>query len=381
MLERIQPLNRLVNEMLDKFPDSDWNDESVVWLDPAMGGGQFVKECEDRLQRRGLSNADIFRRVIGFEYSLALVDLAVNMHKLVGNYQKVPYKKYFSSSISELGLDKSMKFNIVGNPPYNSSSGGPHGTGGDNILYRRFSDKSLEIVAKTGGVCALVNLKGIIRYLENKKTDKDYVESHGLKNIDYINLMTDGDWKYDTCYFVIDTKSTKDTTQFDASDRIVTNMFSTVDNFKYVLVDGVANPNPKRNCSRQKVSGIINHNSDTISPTYGDIDSGAAIYGPKLISNLYGRKSSWHVTADPSCIGGYTFLFDTVENADKFKLFLGNNKGLEYFREKMNEQKGVVKVCRYLKKFDLSQITTGYEYPKEWNLTPEDIKKIEETIK
>lgn len=135
MLERIKPIPDLVNEMLDQLPADVWTSNRTTFFDPAIGGGQFVSEIERRLQAHGHSDANIQKRVFGFEYSSALIDLAVNMNKLVGQYAKKPYDKY-------LELDNSMKFDvIVGNPPFQKS---------DNdakrwTLWHQFVKKSFEL--------------------------------------------------------------------------------------------------------------------------------------------------------------------------------------------------------------------------------------------
>jgi hypothetical protein len=268
-------------------------------------------------------------------------------------------------------MDVKMKFDVViGNPPYNSSSGGPHGTGGNNRLYRTFVEFALTICQ---GTVALVTPKGVLKHMDSLKITPLYV-----------NLMSNKIWKYDTCYFIVNTQlqSTNIITKIDAPDSIMVKMFSRNDTFNLKLVDGKSNPIPKRLANTNKIRGIIDHMSAAL-PTfkYGQIVSSVADYGPKLISNLYGRKASWAVTDEPSCVPGFTFMFDSIDNANKFYLFLSHNKALEYFRITMNETKGVVKVCRYLKKFDLSQIITGYEYPVEYGLTQEEIDYIEATVK
>ena len=93
MLERIKDIKELVNEILDSLPKSVWSSDSTTFFDPAIGGGQFVAEIERRLRSHGHSDKNIRNRVYGFEYSTALVDLAVNMNKLVGKYSVYDYRK------------------------------------------------------------------------------------------------------------------------------------------------------------------------------------------------------------------------------------------------------------------------------------------------
>lgn len=112
MLERIKPIDNLVNEALDRLPESVWISDSVTFFDPAMGGGQFVSAIERRLRDYGHSDQNISQRVFGHEYNQALVDLAVNMYNLVGQYSKMSYDDLFKSK------KKLTHGVVVGNPPY-----------------------------------------------------------------------------------------------------------------------------------------------------------------------------------------------------------------------------------------------------------------------
>lgn len=146
MLERIKDIKDLVNEMLDALPKTVWTSDSTTFFDPAIGGGQFVAEIERRLRANGHSDKNIRSRVFGFEYSTALVDLAVNMNKLVGQYAKKPYDKF-------LELDNTMKFDvIVGNPPYQGNNDIGTTQPKSHNLWSKFADKSIELIKDNGFV-------------------------------------------------------------------------------------------------------------------------------------------------------------------------------------------------------------------------------------
>lgn len=136
MLSRIKfEIDPLVNEMLDQLPVHVWTSDSTTFFDPAIGGGQFVKEIECRLLRYGHSKANVRKRVFGLEESNLHIRYAVNKHKLVGQYACKPYEKF-------LELDSSVKFDvIVGNPPFqNSNSDAKRWT-----LWEQFVNKAFEL--------------------------------------------------------------------------------------------------------------------------------------------------------------------------------------------------------------------------------------------
>ena len=106
MLSRMKfEIEELVNEMLDHLPDSVWTSESTTFLDPAIGGGQFVREIERRLKAHGHSDSNIRHRVFGFEESDLHIKFAVNKYRLLGQYVLKPYDKF-------LELDDSMNLII-----------------------------------------------------------------------------------------------------------------------------------------------------------------------------------------------------------------------------------------------------------------------------
>jgi hypothetical protein len=115
MLSRIKfEIEPLVTEMLDQLPNAVWTSETSTFFDPAIGGGQFVRQIEQRLRNHGHSDDDIHRRVFGSEESELHIRFAVNKFGLVGHYEKNSYDKY-------LEMEK-MKFDVViGNPPFQRS--------------------------------------------------------------------------------------------------------------------------------------------------------------------------------------------------------------------------------------------------------------------
>jgi site-specific DNA-methyltransferase (adenine-specific) len=145
MLARIKPIIVLVNIMLDGLPAHVWTSTTTTFLDPAMGSGQFLIEVIRRLREAGHSDENIRSRVYGFEYNKALINLAVNMNKLIGNFSKMSYNDY-------LNQGDTMKFDvIVGNPPY--EEGGRKDQA--NKLWPLFVKQANELITD-GGYVAMV---------------------------------------------------------------------------------------------------------------------------------------------------------------------------------------------------------------------------------
>lgn len=115
MLGRLKfELDELSNEMLDQLPKEIFESKTITFLDPCMGGGQFVVSIERRLRQHGHSDANIAKRVYGVESSELRHNYAINKHALVGQY--FVCENY-------LEYDEKMKFDVViGNPPYGLSA-------------------------------------------------------------------------------------------------------------------------------------------------------------------------------------------------------------------------------------------------------------------
>lgn len=139
MISRLKfDITKLVNELLDQIPDEIWSSDSTLFLDPAIGGGQFVKEIEKRLKNYGHSDDNISNRVFGYEENRLRVNYAVNKHKLIGTYS--------------IGKTKEMNFDvIVGNPPFKQKNE----KGGRHSLWRVVVIDSWQLL-KEGGYMAFI---------------------------------------------------------------------------------------------------------------------------------------------------------------------------------------------------------------------------------
>lgn len=266
-----------------------------------------------------------------------------------------------------------MKFDItLGNPPYNTRTdgGGTSGTIGDKTLYRKFTTSAFNITKK-GGKVVMVVPKGILQHFEKKLPVQ----------VDEVNLMTDVDyWKFDTLYFVA--RNEPKTTEFVYQDKIVSKLYAP-DNPWNLKMQAFSLMQMKRdNGVVESEDGDVLIRLDGDKPAaYGTNTDNVNVYhGPKFMCAILESKKSYTATdepAYPSC--ACIVPTNTLEEAEKLKLFVENNKAWKFATTRL-KSKGHGKELRRLKRFDLSQITTGFEYPREFALTEEDIKIIENAV-
>ena len=112
MLARIKfYLKPLVNEILDQLPPEVFHSDCTTFLDPAIGGGQFLREVVSRLRAAGHSDDNIRSRIWGCEIT----------------HMRLKYAEIKGGVISDhlikcdfLSHDwGNMKFDVIlGNPPF-----------------------------------------------------------------------------------------------------------------------------------------------------------------------------------------------------------------------------------------------------------------------
>lgn len=161
MLERIKPLDALVNRMLDQLPDTVWTSSHTTFLDPAMGGGQFVAAVERRLAAHGHDAHNIASRVFGHEENSFLIDLAKNMYKLVGSYTKRSYHDYLSDA-TPATYDV-----ILCGPPFQDNSKNMKGN-----LWSQFIMQAYEQVADGGHIAMITPISWMSGTDDNGNTKK-----------------------------------------------------------------------------------------------------------------------------------------------------------------------------------------------------------------
>jgi hypothetical protein len=172
-------IDSLVLEVLDRLPETVWSSNSTTFFDPAIGGGQFVRVIEQRLREHGHSDSNIQKRVFGFEESNLHIRYAVNKHKLVGQYARKPYNKFFE-------MDDSMKFDvIIGNPPYQDAddSGG--------ALWEQFANKAFNSSVKAGGIVAMIHPPSFIGKHQNTGKGKSDYSCFNENQIDEVHIFDD----------------------------------------------------------------------------------------------------------------------------------------------------------------------------------------------
>ena len=186
----------LVADMLDQLPTEVWTSATTTFLDPAIGGGQFVRAIEQRLRAAGHSDANIRSRVFGYDESNLHIRFAVNKYKLVGQYSANSYTDFLDAPVT-------TKFDIVvSNPPYRSKE-----AGGQNKIYNQFAKKALDVVADNGKI-AFITPSPVLK--DSKRFS--LIGKQGLKIVNFDANFHFPDVGVNVCSWIVDKEYTGDVT-------------------------------------------------------------------------------------------------------------------------------------------------------------------------
>ena len=359
----------LWQEITSHIPDETLLKPNVRILIVACGHGTEADILVQRMKALGRTNQEI-------RDSIYLID---KNQTFTNPIKKKGYTNVITGDFLEWETD--MKFDIImGNPPFNirkEEDKTKAGVSGKTALYKDFI-LSIPKLINDGGFAAFITPKGIVNTLRDHAVLKKYEVIH-------FNLMTETNhWHYDTCYFVLK-QSEKRTKKLFVSDKILSKAIdlSFENNF-----DGVVINKSDLQFQREKIFGsgrrVIRYlpGSRGSNPTYDLVNTDKYVIetGPKVVGTILNSTTSIIATEDPVCAGTtISYRTETLEQAKSLSLFLKNNKVFRYFQERTNVKKMMHKLM-WFKKFDLTQIKTGYEYPREWNLTDEEIDYIEKVM-
>jgi site-specific DNA-methyltransferase (adenine-specific) len=398
MLERIKNIKGLVNEVLDNLPEAVWTSPSTTFFDPAIGGGQFVAEIERRLRAHGHSDENIRTRVYGFEYTNALVDIAVNMNKLVGQYARKSYEKFFE-------LDNTMKFDVVvGNPPYQDKKGNENSTNSAD-LYAKFVIKNIEL---SKNFIALV-IPSAWTGPKNSNLKKVVFEDNQP-----IILNTHKDKWFDvfmnTCYFVT-TKGRKGQTlltdNYDNKVSVVLDSnFAVPTDLSVLAIQNKINSFAKKgNLSKNWLRGHLHLNQvASVSKGVEFIEAVGAknagltisIIDPKVettglglhkvvIPNMGSTDTIGNIKiANPSQVGGHSVVFLTTKNTTEstnLKTYLESKLMRWVIKAVKISTPNSKKVFSFVPSVDLLKSWTDKDLYQYFGLTQEEIEYVESNIK
>ena len=261
-----------------------------------------------------------------------------------------------------------MKFDwIIGNPPFTlPSTGNIAGTGGNTVLYKTIT-KNLLPFLNTNGSLLFITLKGIIKDL-NLEISSNY-------NVKFIDLMDQYNfWDFNTCIFKIENSgpTPKEISIFGGWCK---NVFSIIDDEHFEYVYYPASDSGMSHCFTKKgknkvIRKLPGRQNDLCIYDYTNksIDR-----GPKLAFTVLESSKSYTVTDEPVIGGTICYIkTKTILEAKKLEKFLRNSVVFKNYIKRMKFREYAFQL-RNVKAFDINQIKTGNEIPKEWNLKLSDI--------
>jgi hypothetical protein len=281
--------------------------------------------------------------------------------------------------------------NSISNVPYNTRedsyngdvdvAGGKMGTVGNKTIGRKLNKIQREIT-KDGGYIAQMGLK--TGMLDDALADQVW-------NPVMLSLMVDRQWwAYNTFWLFGKKEPNQGNYQIfgtDIDSRICAKIFSK-DTFNYIIQQDSLKQLEDKGMITYKNNGnprciVRNKKRNDMNIVYGyptEKGKKKVILGPKYTQYMAESAITWLATDEPMlCDCAVVFPHTSLTEAHAQQLFTEKNPILKFFHKKM-KVKGQDQYWLYTKKFDLTQIKTGYEFPAEYNLTLEEQKYINDNF-
>jgi len=378
-------IGELVNEMINRLPEELFKSKNSTFLDPSMGGGQYVRAIEQKLRDYGHTDDNINCRVFGVEKSVWKVNFAINKHKLVGTY------KVDTKDIPDIFMN--MKFDcIVGNPPYQNSN--ENNQGSSAKLWMTFVEESVKAL-NSGGYLCIVHPIGW-RTLGNKMWKDIYQK----KQVIYARIEPEVSWsvgvKVDWYILKNSEYSTASEVDFSSEKKLI----------DFRTVDGIVNGSVIEKIlnytgDRMKFNQI--HTFDSRRDFISENKSDSHIFPlrhttPKnfrwsskkhdwqnmkkvLVSNsgyLYPEYDDGMLGTTQACWA----IFVSSEKEGKHVISILNSKLIKYFINGIKTSgynNKLLNLIPYPK--NLSPVFSDGDLYKYFKLTSDEIKTVEESIK
>ena len=255
----------------------------------------------------------------------------------------------------------------ISNPAFNVAEGNNvAGTGGNTTLYKTATRNDFNNRLKDNGTLINITLKGIIPDLVN-----GYFKDH---QVNWIHLMDNIDvWPYNTCIFSV--SKTPRVSPPLILGGLAAKIYSpnTADCFDFVYYSG-SNNGMNKHFGVGKKNKVIRQlpgkGRDSVAYDYTDTEISK---GPKFAFYVMESRKSYTVTSEPVYGGTICYIpFATEAEAKKLKLFVEKNTVFAEYVKRM-KLRGHAFSLRNIRKFDVNQIVTGLETPKEWGITAADL--------
>ena len=256
----------------------------------------------------------------------------------------------------------------ISNPAFNvAENNNVAGTGGNTTLYKTATRNDFKNRLKNNGTLVNITLKGIIPDLVN-----GYFKNY---QVNWIHLMDNIDvWPYNTCIFSV--SKTPRTCPPKILGGLAAKIYSPypTDCFDFVYYSG-SNNGMNKQFGIGKTNKVIRQlpGKGRNAVTY-DLTDVTVATGPKFAFYVMESRKSYTVTSDPIYGGTICYVpFNTEDEAAKLKLFVEKNPVYAEYVKRM-KLRGHAFGLRNMRKFDINQIVTGLEIPKEWNIIPTDLQ-------